>query len=365
MKNKLKLILSLLLCFFIGILIFNYIYNNNLANSIEKKINKIEFSENSYLNGLEIKFNKISCEGFINKKCEITDLNFNLKKENKTIFKTEKVFLYPKLSDGLNVNIEIINLRLNEEIKTMLFENYEEKEYKELGKKIYNHLFPINLNIKINVEKGFVIEEKEKIDSGKGNISFGIENNIIKTNLETEIFIKNKMYDEEIEIKLSENIKDKELKGGLKNSGIPYYSKINNFKFNIENKNIEEFLYDLYDLGMINANTAENKKMINLYFFGTETTEKYIKEEFKNEITESIREYYKNIPNDEKEFKNLIAELSKVLNKNIKELEIKGTNIGDISTEKFYMLLSLDNLNTTKRYLDDAFKIEYIEKKKN
>lgn len=365
MKNKIKeniKIGSVLVGFlFGGLLIGNSIYNSKIENKMDQKLKNLKFTEGTYLEGLEINYEKLTCSGLISKECEIKGLNLAASEIKRNILNVEKTILKPKISDGLNIEMELKNIKLDEQLRKQLFDNYEEKEYVEIGKKINEQIFPIDLNVKIDVDKK--IDPKDKTELAEGNISFNIKNKIINLGVESNVFIKNKEFDETIDIKLSEEVKDKELKGEMKSMDVPYYSKVNNFKYTIQDLNLEDITYNLYLLGIKNTKSENEASTINQYFLGDSASNVFTKEEFKQKAIKGLEEYANFIPEDESEFKQIMERMNKLVRKDIRKLEIYGENIGNVSMEKVSMLFLIDNINTTKRYLNESFKLSYKEEK--
>lgn len=364
MKNKIKENLkigSVLLGFlFGGLLIGNSIYNSKIENKIDQKLKNLKFSKGTSLEGLEINYERIDCFGIISKECEMKNLKLIASEEKRTLLKVEKTILKPKISDGLNIDIELKKINLDDELRKQLFENYEEKEYVVIGKKINEQMFPIDLNVKIDIEKKV---DKDKNELAEGDISFNIKNNMINLGVESNVFIKNKEFDENIEVPLSEDVKDKELKGEMKSMDVPYYAKVNTFKYTIQDLNLEDITYNLYLLGIKNTNSENEASTINEYFLGERIPNIFTKEEFVKKAIKGLEEYTKFIPEDESEFKKIMEKTSKLIKKDIKKLEVSGENIGNVSTEKLNMLFLIDNISTTKRYLNESFKLTYKEEK--
>lgn len=358
---EIKIIPALIACGVFIILILNFYLQKKMENNIEKNVKNYKF-KNSYLTGLIVDYKKVNCKGFLSYKCELSDVELKTELEDKTIktfLISKKSILVPKeIKKGLSVELELLDIKLGKELENIIFNNYEEP-YKTISENLKKYVFPSNLFIKIDVDK---INKTEII----GEINLKIENNITNVNLFSNIYINLNKYDEAIEIKeVSEELKKEDLKAELLSKDVPFFGKINNFKYNVEDQNFKNFLYEIYKLNALNLYKENKDKLIgfNYYYLGEETADILEKEEFEKSFLNMLKKYKELIPEDEKHFKKILTSVEKLLKKEVKKIEIIGKNINNTSIEKTGLLVMIDNFNTSKRYLDESFDIEIIEYK--
>lgn len=367
-KIEIKIIPILIISGLFIIFMMNFYLQKKMENNIEKNVKNYKF-KNSYLTGLIVDYKNVNCKGFLSYKCDLTNFELKTELENKTIktfLISKKSIITPKeIKKGLSVELELIDIRLGEELESIIFNEYEEP-YKTIGKNLKNYMFPTNVSIKIDMDK---LNKEEII----GEINLKTTNNITNVELQSNIYIKNKEYDEIIEIEninevidvKKEKLIEEDLKAELISKKVPFFGKINNFKYTIENENFENFLYEIYKLNALNL-YKENKDALigfNYYYLGEETLDIIEKEKFKELFLKMFIKYKEQTPEDEKSLKKILSSVEKLLKKEIKKIEINGININNTSIEKTGLLVMVDNFNTSKRYLDESFNIEIIEYK--
>lgn len=361
-KIEIKIIPILIISGLFIIFMMNFYLQKKMENNIEKNVKNYKF-KNSYLAGLIVDYESINCKGFLNYKCDLNKLELNTElddKSKKTVLISKKSIIIPKeIRKGLSVELEIKEAYLGEELEKNIFDMYEEKEYKIIGENLKKYLFPMNLYINIDVDK---INKEEII----GKIEIKSKNNITNVDLESNIYLKNKEYDEIIEIEnIDEDLIKKDLKAELVSNKVPFFGKVVDFNYNIENVDIEGFLYEIYKLNAKNL-YRENKDALigfNYYYLGEETIDIIEKEKFNKLFLNMLKRYKEQIPEDEKTFKKILTSIEKMLKKEIKKVELYGKNINNTTIEKTGLLLMVDNFNTSKRYLDESFDIKIKEYK--
>jgi len=206
---------------------------------------------NPIFKGLSLKFKKedISCSGIVTFNCEIKDPIIWAPSLGIDLFTAKKIKIGEFSKNGFIIGRKI-NFNLNiEKLNISNTHPYIEKISKN-GKKIKEELFPLNLDLKLN--------------------------SILKSNSESKIYVKvminNKIIKTSIEGNFLNILENSLYKNNAPSSKIVTILKF--FKIKIKNKNIENFIYNLYLYYFDLAKTNSEKEKINLLFFNNKTINK-------------------------------------------------------------------------------------------
>lgn len=359
-KYKITLLFSsvLILTGICLLAITNGFYKLKVENKIIEKIKGYEFSENSKLAGLSVDFKDVKCEGLFLYDCHIKDFQINFKSEMGyfTFLESDKTVIKPKsITNIFSFYIESNNVKLGEVLEKNIF-SYDEEPYKSIGENLKKYFFPAKMIFEVDMKK----RSKNKAD---GTFRIEFENNTSKVKLNSNIFLDNREYNEVIPVEAPEGYEGKQAE--IISNNVPFFAKLDHINYYIEDVDFKGFIYEVYKLNAYNLKREQPWIMpeYNMFYLGIDKDEILEKAEFEEAFKKMINSYINSIPEEEKSFKLILSAIEKVLNKEVSSIEIQALNKGNTTLEKTGLLFMIDNINTTRKYLDESFEIKIKENK--
>lgn len=353
-KVTLVILLSLSLSF-ITLALVNGFYKSKVESKIVAKLHSYSFDEYSKLNGFSVNFDEVDCNGFIYYDCKLSNfrLEVDIANVKKVLLLTDYATFKPKsVTNPFSFYLLANNIQLGKDFEQAIFFGYEEP-YKTIADNLKAYIFPSDIEIDIDMKK----RSKNKAD-GDFKIKFG--NGISKVDLKSSLFIDNREYDEKIEIP---NEEDKSLVAEINSTNVPFNAILDNISYYIEDVDFKGFLYELYRLNGENLK-REGSYIVegyNLFYLGVESSHILSKEEFLVAFKNMVGSFIKSVPDEEITLHQIMFSLEKLLNGSIKAVQLDAKNKGGVTLEKTGLLFMIDNINTTRRYLDDSFDIKIKE----
>lgn len=354
-KKTVSIVLMSVLLGITSLFLVNEFFKDKIQSQINKKYKNFEFDKYSKMSGFSTNFDNVTCKGFIYYNCVLD--NFRLEAD---LNGTKRVVLQSKyttvktqsITNPMNFDLKAKEIYLGTEFDTALFGGYEEP-YKTISNNIRNYLLPTDLNLLLDIKR------KSK-NISEGSFRIYIKNNSFITNLNSGIYIDSREYNEIIKVP---NEVDSESVGEIHSSNVPFYGKLDNINYYIEDVDFKGFLFELYRLNgeNIKRDMPHLLEGYNTYYLAEEKNHILSKEEFLIAFEKMVKSYIESVPDEEASFKRILYSLEKLLNGSIKAIELKAKNIGNTTIEKTGLLFMLDEFNTTRRYLDDSFDIKIKE----
>lgn len=329
-------------------------------NKINEVLSSLDFSDNPALFDVKLKYDDISCF-FSN--CNI--LNTKLTKGNMDLASAD-IYINVNPFNVNEISVDLKNLNISDFIKNSFFYSYTDDVYKKISHDLYTNIFPMNVTIKTDIEVRDNKEENAK--EAEGAYSFGISNNIANINLHSEVYLLNKVYTDTIETGRVKNGEEEDV-AELILENVPFKMITKNFKINIEDKNIMNFLYTVYSL-LANNEKADNRLLaMNSFFLGIEKNEVVDYKTFEDHFFIMLKEYHTNIDPEEVAYINIIKNIESLLTKKCfyclytktNSISIEGVNKRNISNAGLEALMAIDGLNTSTNYLDNSFNFKFSE----
>lgn len=358
-KRTILIVLSIILIGICMLAITNGFYKEKIESKINKNINNYEFDENSKLSGISIQFKDVKCNGLFLYECNLEDftLYFNSSLGKMPLLESNKTTLKPKsITNIFAFYIDAENVVLGNKLEKNIF-IYEEEPYKSIGENLKGYFFPLSLKIDVDIKK----RSKNKAD---GYFKIEVENKTAKADFKSEIFIDNREYNEVIPVTPPEGY-DGDTKAEIVSNNVPFFAKLDNINYYIEDRDFKGFIYEIYKLNAYNLKREQSAIIpeYNMFYLGVDKDYILEKEEFEPAFLKMINSYISSIPEEEKSYKKILFSLEKILKGDIKSVEIKAKNIGNTTIEKTGLLFMIDEFNTTRKYLDESFDIKIKENK--
>jgi hypothetical protein len=332
-KEKLKESFKIIsIIFGIGLVILFailYYYNYSYTKKVEKKI----LSYNNYeikmapFNGLKLNFKDVSCKGFFNYECTLSDLVvYSEDNKEREEYLLAKKFLIKDINERTNernLNIEVKSIMPSKFLESKMF--------------FSDFLVPFDISFS-SFSEGYINYKDKKLNKVPGKISFSLSNKSLDFSFKAfyEVIETREPYS----IKIDENhtiIKDSNIKNkmiGERRYPQFHYTKIKNATFYLKNKNLIKALYSFYTF---QGKSPDVIKYINTVYLNSQKESLLTKEEFKKSLKEVYTLYGEN---NYKIAKTSSEYMLSLLNDKKQSLKVSFINKTGISLEEYTFLIS-------------------------
>lgn len=357
-KNKNLLIFGGTLLFLMAVISFIYLISlEKQEQSIKNKINSFSFDTTKALAGMRIEVADVSCS--LSGNCVSKNALIYIEKTpaspRKDIFIIKELLLSKTGAGPNDINLQVNELRLEEDFKTEFITSAKDEKFKETRKEFLSLFLPMNIKID-------AITKVQTKDVATIKLNGLLSNNLLEFDFRSNVLIKPEPYVDIIKYKPLGHKASNNVYSDLKISS-EIYSKLETVFIKIKNKNLTDLILNLYKQQMLNI--IDNKKQVSLFnnfYLGVDKDSLLTKEEFKEALMKRSIEYANSIPESQKELKFYFMAISDMLNYKHNVLEISAKNIDGSSMGKFQGLSLVPDYESVIKSLYNSYEFKLTKK---